>query len=161
VNLYLDIDDNADEYDEDTNPGGTRTVLEEAGVYLHNAAALWDVLGVKDKAKELAALRQRLFDMSSSEHQGEARLEPDELVRLATLLDGLVEAAERGLVDENWRVHPERISEVDQKRPPLGYFTTDADGQRIYTLSRCLSELNMTLAYVRKAINLGCAVLAG
>lgn len=74
MNLYLDIDDNTDEYDEDTNPGGTRTVLE---------------------------------------------------------------------------------------RPPLGYFTTDADGQRIYTLSRCLSELNMTRIYLRDAIKLGCAVLVG
>jgi len=161
VNLYLDIDDNADDYDEDTNPGGTRRVLEDAGMYLLNAATLWDVLGVEDKARELAALRQRFFDMVSSEHLGEARLTPGELVRLKALLDGLVEAAERELVDENWQVHPERIAEVEQKQPPLGYFTTDADGQRIYTLSRCLSELNMTLAYLKRALKLGCAVMVG
>jgi hypothetical protein len=160
MNLYLDIDETLiDEYDEDTNPGGVRRVLEDAGYYLRSAIALWDLLGVTDKSSELAVLLRMLFNVYRVEELSPCWLETDELFRLEYLLEGLVEAAERELVDENWRAHSIWIAEIERRHPRLGYFTTDGNGERIYSLSKCLSEVHLTLMYVRKAIGLGCNVL--
>lgn len=161
MNLYLDLDEDLiDRYDEDTNPGGVRRVLENATRYLEKAAAIWKLLGVEDKAAELSVLLRGLWNVYRIERIPVIRMEPDEVIQLAGLLGGIVEAAERELVDDDWRVYPVWIEQIEQAHPGLGYFTTDGQGERIYSLSMCLSELNMTAAYLRDAIELGCAVLA-
>jgi hypothetical protein len=161
VNLYLDLDEDLiDHYDEDTNPGGVRRVLENATRYLDNAVAIWKLLGIEDKAAELSVLLRGLWNVYRIERIPVIRMEPDEVIQLAGLLGGIVEAAERELVDDDWRVHPVWVEQIEQAHPGLGYFTTDGQGERIYSLSMCLSQLNMTVAYLRDAIELGCAVLA-
>jgi hypothetical protein len=160
VNLYLDLDEDLiDPYDEDTNPGGVRRVLENATRYFHNAVALWKLLGIEDKAAELSALLRGLSNVYWIERISVIRMEPDEVIQLAGLLGGIVEAAERELIDNNWTVYPVWTGQIERAHPGLGYFTTNSQGQLIYSLSMCLSELNMTVAYLRDAIELGCAVL--
>jgi hypothetical protein len=64
VNLYLDLDEDLiDHYDEDTNPGGVRRVLENATRYLDNAVAIWKLLGIEDKAAELSVLLRGLWNV--------------------------------------------------------------------------------------------------
>lgn len=162
MSFYLDLDEDLiDAYDEDTNPGGVRRVLENPTRYLRNAEAIWKLLGIEDKASELSVLLRGLRNAYWIEDLSVVRMEPDEVIHLAGLLGGIVEAAERELVDHNWRVHPVWIEQIEQAHPGLGYFTTDGQGQRIYSLSMCLSELIMTMGYLRDAIDLGCAVRVG
>jgi hypothetical protein len=158
MGFHLEVDAALCDYDPDDNPGGLLCNLEDGWLYLTNAARVWDLLG-SDRGERLRRMMREELEPAEPAHPGDtepAWMAPSQVERLLDLLDGLPEAAEGTLVDESWRLLPDREVPAD-----LGTPTTDAAGRPIVTLSRTLSEVHLARRFFADARRLGCFVSIG
>lgn len=154
MGFHLEVDAALCTYDTDDNPGGLLCDLEDGWLFLANAAQVWDLLGSDRGGRLRRLMREELAPADPSDPEP-VWMAPSQVERLLELLDGLPEAAEGRLVDEDWRLLP------GVEAPDLGSATTDAEGRPVVTLSRTLSEIHLARRFFENARRLGCFVSIG
>jgi len=152
MGFRLDVDEALCTYDPDDNPGGLLCHLEDGRLFLANAARVWDLLG-SDRGERLRGLMREELAPANPADTEPVWMAPSQVERLLELLDGLPEAAEGRLVDEDWRLLPGR------EAAGLGMSTADAAGRPIVTLSRDLSQIHLARRFFEDARRLGCFVV--
>jgi len=149
MGFRLDVDESLCTWDADDNPGGLLCDLEDGWLFLTRAAQILDLLG-SDHGE---TLRRMMREELSPAGEDPAYLAPSQVRRLLDLLDGLPEAAEGTLVDENWQLLPGR------EASGLGSSTTDAGGRPVVSLARVLSEIGFARRFFEGALRLECFVI--
>jgi hypothetical protein len=93
---------------------------------------------------------------------GEIRFYTPELHELVRLLTGIEEAIiAAGIVDNHWRVAPDRLEELSGRVPAMDLKTE----RSLHSKTNALAEVMINAVFLRnfleKAINAGCVVVLG
>lgn len=146
---------------------GTDSLDEDAEVvdqsrygwqFLEQAVTLWRLVD-NGRADEIEAIIDRATRTAGD---GELRFyhsDLDELVRLLTGIENAIITA--GIVDQHWRIPPDRLEEL-AKRVPAMDLTTD---RPLHAKTSALGEVMMNAVFLRNflsdAAKTGCVVVLG
>ncbi len=155
MGFYLDIDEESAPALLETEQTGITRVIERAGEYLSNAAAVWRMI---DPAKAERLERFVAEELKYPPGRASLRLSRAQVERLVGLLDGIEAAAVGKIMDEDYHVPADKVAYVNEHAPGLAVLTTDGEGRPLYVLDR-LTEVEWLRAFLETALRLGLDVI--
>jgi hypothetical protein len=126
--------------------------------FLKQAITLWRLVD-SGRADEIEAIKDRALLAATDQ---ELQLFSPDLHELVRLLTGVEDAIiQAGIVDQHWRVPPERLDELAQRVPAMD-LTTE---RPLHSKTNALGEVMMNAVFLRNflsdAVNAGCVVVLG
>jgi hypothetical protein len=126
--------------------------------FLEQAITLWRLLD-SDRAEAIETIKDRA---SLAADGGEIRFHAPELRELVRLLTGVEDAIiAAGIVDQHWRVPPDRLEELAKRVPAMDLKTE----RSVHSKTNALAEVMINAVFLRNfltdAVNAGCVVVYG
>lgn len=123
--------------------------------FLDQAVALWRLVNPA-RADEIAAIKNRVLH-ADDEHPCFAG---DDLVSLVRLIDGVAEAVVvAGIVDDEWRVPPERLDELARLVPGMDLTTERSVENKTNALAEVMLNAEAVRNFLCNALRLGANVV--
>lgn len=140
------------------------TSLEEAEVidrsrygweFLEQTIALWRLVDPA-RADAIAAVKDRASDARGDY----TRFTGDDLAALVSLIDGVNDAIiAAGIVDDEWRVPPERLEELARQVPGMDLTTERPFDSKTYALGEVMINAVSLRNFLSDALRAGCVVV--
>lgn len=155
MSFYLDIDEDAASRLLDTEETGITRSIPHARRYLNNAVSIWAILESEKSARLKNILQEEL---RYSPPQAQLRIKRDQIERLKDHIHDIKSACVGTIMDEHYRVFPDKIGYVEAFAPGLAASTTDGRGNAIHVLDR-ITEIEWLCAFFEAAIALDCDII--
>jgi hypothetical protein len=124
--------------------------------FLEQAITLWRLVD-SARADELDALEHRLVVAAGDD---EIRIDPPDLRELVRLLDGVEDAiVAAGIVDQHWRVPPERLEELAELVPAMDLKTERSLDDKTHALGEVMINAFSLRNFLKAALAEGCVVV--
>lgn len=126
--------------------------------FLEQAIMLWRLVDTTRAAKVEAVL-DRVAKLAGG---GELRIEAQDLRELVRLLTGVDEAiVAAGIVDQHWRVPPERLEALAKRVPAMDLKTERSLDDKTHALGEVMINAFSVRNFLEKAADAGCVVVLG
>lgn len=124
--------------------------------FLKQTIALWQLIDAA-RADEIETIIDRVVQAAGDE---EVRIGTNDLRELVRLISGVEEALiVAGIVDEHWRVPPERLEELAARVPAMDLETERSLKSKTSALGEVMSNAISIRNFLNNAVNAGCIVV--
>lgn len=126
--------------------------------FLEQSVMLWRLVEPA-RADQINAIMDRV---AMAAGDGELRIEADDLRELVRLISGVEDAmVAAGIVDEHWRVAPERLEELAKQVPAMDLTTERSLHSKTSALGEVMINAFSIRNFLSNALQAGCIVVLG